>query len=424
MPTLINREKYVQETLAFANTDLVKVVTGIRRCGKSSLLQLVQDRLESMAHPQDAFLSLNLEQLELGIDTGEKLHDYCMSRASKKGRTYIFIDEVQNIEGWHSAINSLRVSLDCDLYVTGSNAFLMSSDIATYLSGRYVEIRMLPLAFNEYIDFCKVKPTENKDFFEQADGSPILSSSLFERYMAYGGMPGIANLELTQQMHHSYMASLYESVVQRDVLQRGSSQALQPVSNEALLRSLCAFLSDNIGNMTSPNKLAETLTSFGTSVTNKTVQSYINALIGAFVVYPCKRFDLHGKKILKTNGKYYLVDTGLRTYLDDYRNSDSGRVLENLVHLHLLYRGFSVHVGKLYSKEVDFVAKNDGKIVYIQVADNLYSPETMERELAPLRAIGDNHEKLIVVRQGSYPAEIDGIKIVAAVDFCLSSNIQ
>lgn len=417
---LIPRNKYLNEILAFKDTDLVKVVTGLRRCGKSSLIQLASEKLRDEGNKNDAFVSLNLEQLEFGIETARDLHSYCMDRASRHGKTYYFIDEVQKINGWHDAINSLRVSVDCDIYVTGSNAFLMSSDISTYLSGRYVEISVLPLVFSEYLTFCDVRTTSNKGILEKQDGTQLLASEVLNRYLEYGGMPAIASLDTTRPMQKSYMASLYEAVVRRDVLQRGRGEKLQLVTDDRLLKTLCEYLSDNMGNITSPAKIANSLTSNGVKTTNKTVQAYIGALTGAFIVYPCKRYDLHGKSILKTNEKYYLVDSGLRSYLDNYRGSDRGRVLENAVYFQLLFKGYTVHIGKLYNKEVDFIATKEDRILYIQVADNLYAESTLEREISPLRSIKDNHEKWIIVGQGDYPKNIDGIKIIPVIDFLLS----
>lgn len=416
---LIPREKYQAEIMAFKNTDLVKVLTGIRRCGKSSLLRLAAESLKQESRPGDSFVTINLEEMGLGIKTASDLHEYCMAHSSPKGKTYLFIDEVQRVEGWHDAVNSLRVSMDSDIYITGSNAFLMSSDIATYLSGRYVEVSVLPLAFSEYSTFCGLEETTDSGILRTASGEPMLSSTLLDRYMGFGGMPAIASLETTQRMHASYMSSLYEAVAERDVLARGRHNRLAEVRDKRLLRTLSTFLSDNVGNLTSPARIANCLQAEGTKTTNKTVQSYIEALAGAYIISPCKRYDLHGKALLKTNEKYYLMDTGLRSYLDGYRGTDSGRVFENVIYLQLLYMGFAVHVGKLYEKEIDFVCSKDGRVVYIQVADNLLSEKTMERELDPLRRIRDNYEKWIVVRQGSYPEDIEGIRIIPASSFLM-----
>lgn len=421
---LIPREKYQSEIMAFKSTDLVKVLTGIRRSGKSSLLRLTEASLARESLPGDSFVTINLEEMGLGIKTAGDLHEYCMAHSSPEGKTYLFIDEIQRVEGWHDAVNSLRVSIDSDIYITGSNAFLMSSDIATYLSGRYVEVNVLPLAFSEYATFCGLEETGDIGILRTPTGDNMLSSTLLDRYMGFGGMPAIASLETTQQMHASYMSSLYEAVAERDVLARGRNNRFAEVKDKRLLRTLSTFLSDNVGNLTSPARIANCLQAEGSKTTNKTVQSYIEALAAAYIISPCKRYDLHGKSLLKTNEKYYLIDMGLRSYLDGYRGTDSGRAFENIIYLQLLYMGFTVHVGKLYDKEVDFVCNKDGRVVYVQVADNLFSEKTMERELDPLRRIRDNYEKWVVVRQGSYPENIEGIRIIPALPFLLKGCLQ
>ena len=412
MAKLIQRPTYLSRALAFRDTDLVKVVTGVRRCGKSSLLALVREHLFAEGIPQEALVSANLESLGLGIRSGNDLYEYFQARLNGDGKTYIFIDEIQRVEGWHDAVNAMRVAFDCDIYVTGSNAFLLSSEIATYLSGRYVEVRMLPLAFEEYVRFCGITLNGARTAGTDASGELVLTQDLLARFMEYGGMPAIASLKTTQGMHADYMDSLYESVVVRDILNRERRASERSISDPVLLRRLVEFLADNVGNATSLNKVASTLSSAGSDTTRFTIAAYAKALEDAYLVYPCSRFDIHGKDILRTAPKYYLVDTGLRSYLGGYRGGDLGRTFENTVFLQLAYEGWKVHVGKLYAREVDFVATKDGRIVYIQVADEMLSEGTLERELAPLRSIRDNHEKWIVVRQGDYPPDVDGIRIL------------
>ena len=412
MAKLIQRPTYLSRALAFRDTDLVKVVTGVRRCGKSSLLALVREHLLAEGIPQEALVSANLEDLGLGIRSGNDLYEYFQARLNGDGKTYIFIDEIQRVEGWHDAVNAMRVAFDCDIYVTGSNAFLLSSEIATYLSGRYVEVRMLPLAFEEYVRFCGITLNGARTAGTDASGELVLTQDLLARFMEYGGMPAIASLKTTQGMHADYMDSLYESVVVRDILNRERRASERSISDPVLLRRLVEFLADNVGNATSLNKVASTLSSAGSDTTRFTIAAYAKALEDAYLVYPCSRFDIHGKDILRTAPKYYLVDTGLRSYLGGYRGGDLGRTFENAVFLQLAYEGWKIHVGKLYAREVDFVATKDGRIVYIQVADEMLSEGTLERELAPLRSIRDNHEKWIVVRQGDYPPDVDGIRIL------------
>lgn len=415
--TLVDRPTYLRRALAFRDTDLVKVVTGLRRCGKSSLLALVRRELEREGVPASALISLNLEDIGLGVRTGNDLYECCRARLSPGGRTFIFLDEIQRVEGWHDAVNAMRVAFDCDLYVTGSNAFLLSSELATYLSGRYVEVKMLPLALDEYVRFCGVTLNDARTAGVTSSGEVVTCDDLVSRYLVYGGMPALASLGCTKEMHAAYMAGLYDAVVVRDILDRERHASKRLISSKDTLDSLVRFLADNVGNQCSANSIAGSLAASGRKVSRDTVASYLTALCDAYVFYPCERYDIHGKALLKTLPKYYLADVGLRGYLEGYRPSDVGRVFENMVFLELCYRGWSVHVGRLYGKEVDFVAVRDGKVLYLQVADELYAEETRERELGPLRSIRDNHEKAVVVRQGSYERDVDGIIILTSPEF-------
>lgn len=416
---LKDRRLYLERALAFRDTDLVKVVTGVRRCGKSSLLGLVRREIERDASPGAVFLGLNLESKRCGVRTEDDLYGYFRDGASGTGRTYIFIDEPQRVEGWQAAVNAMRVDLDCDIYLTGSNAYLLSSELSTYLSGRYVEVKMLPLSFAEYLEFCGVPLGAGSPVAVGPDGEPLAFDSLLSRYLAYGGMPALASLSTTQELHSAYMSGLYDAVATRDILNRERSLGQSRVTDPSLLERITGFLGDNIGNQLSMKGVADTLSSAGSKTTNKTVDSYVRALNEAYLFYRADRYDLHGRGLLRTSPKQYIVDTGLRSYLAGYRATDLGRVFENAVFLQLLYKGWRVHVGKLYGKEVDFVAVKDGRTVYIQVTDEMYSDATRERELGPLRSIRASYEKAVVVRQGSYEADVDGIRIVGAQEFLL-----
>lgn len=419
---LINREKYVEEATLFRDTDLIKVVTGVRRCGKSSLLALVRRKIEAEKIEGRGFVSINLEQRGLGIKTDDELYEYVKSHLAENGRTYVFIDEIQRVEGWHDVVNSIRVEFDVDIYLTGSNAFLLSSELSTYLSGRYVEIKMLPLSFSEWCDFCSLPFSPGSSVALNPSGDVILFDDAMTRYLAYGGMPAIASLSIGQEAHRQYMEGVYEAVIQRDVLNRERNASTRRISDPDLLRTICAYLADTVGNPVAATKVANTLTSAGRKTTHVTVSSYMKALEDAYIAYPCQRYDIHGKAILKTQPKRYLVDTGLANFLGGYRFSNTGFAFENAVFLQLLYEGYSVHVGKIYQKEVDFVANKDGRIVYVQVTDEMFSESTRERELTPLRSIRDNHEKIVVVRQGTYENDVDGIRIVRARDFFLKGG--
>lgn len=420
MGKLHPRPAYLERALMFRDTDLVKVVTGVRRCGKSSLLQLVREHIEAEGAPGRTFASLNLEDRESGVRTADDLYAWCKAHVGG-GRTYLFLDEIQRVSGWHDVVNSLRVGFDCDIYLTGSNAFLLSGELATYLSGRYVEVKMLPLSFSEYAEFCGLEPSDTRSLMLRADSDPVLTDDLIARYLRYGGMPAIASLSTTQAQHAAYLSSLYETVIVRDILDRERNATERAIANPDLLRLVCEYLADNVGNTMSANSIAGAL-SQTMKTTDKTVASYVKALNDAYAFYPARRYDLHGKAVLRTLPKQYIVDTGLRSYLMGYRESDTGRVFENAVYLQLLHDGWSVHVGKLYQKEVDFVCVRDGEVLYVQVADSMLDEATLGRELAPLRSIADNHAKWIVVRQGSYPPNIDGIRIARAADFFLQGT--
>lgn len=418
--TLINRQAYLDRILMFRDTDLIKVVTGVRRCGKSSLLALARDKIMSEGAEGCDFAFLNLESKECPVATENELYGYFRDRMSPKGKTYVFLDEPQRIEGWQSAVNALRVDFDCDIYLTGSNAYLLSSELSTYLSGRYVEINTLPLVMSEYLDFCGLDFEESPAAIGPS-GQVILFDDVLERYLEYGGMPAIASLATTQEMHSIYFSGLYDAVATRDILNRERNRGQSKAVDAALLKRITSFLADNIGNKLSMRSIADTLTSVGTKTTNKTVDSYVTALNEAYLFYKADRYDLHGKAILRTNPKQYIVDLGLRSYLEGYRSTDIGRAFENAVYLQLLYRGWHVHVGKLYDKEIDFVAVRDGRVVYLQVTDEMISEETRKRELEPLRSIRNAYEKVVITRQGRYETNIDGIRILPAMDFFLGS---
>ncbi len=417
---LINRQTYLDRVLMFRDTDLIKVVTGVRRCGKSSLLELVQSKLIADGISEKAILSLNLESRACPVTTEDELYNYVKDRAFKGSTTYIFLDEPQRIKGWQTAVNAMRIDFDCDIYLTGSNAYLLSSELSTYLSGRYVETKMLPLSVSEYLDFCGLSFGESAVAIDE-NGQAVLFDDILERYLTYGGMPAVASLTTTQEAHSAYFSGLYDAVVTRDIINRERIKGQSKIADATLLERITAFLADNVGNKVSMKSVADTLTSAGQKTSNKTVALYVKSLNEAFVFYQADRYDLHGKEILRTNPKEYIVDLGLRSYLGGYRFVDVGRVFENAVYLQLLFKGWRVHVGKLYDKEVDFVAIKDGRIVYIQVTDEMMSESTRERELKPLRSIRDSYEKVVVVRQGRYEADIEGIKILTAKDFFLGT---
>ena len=312
---LRNRDRYLEEAMVFRDIDLIKVITGVRRCGKSSLLDLIRMTIESEGVAGRGFVSVNLESKGTGIKTEDQLYDYVRGCLSDKGRTYVFIDEPQRIEGWQDAVNAMRVDFDCDIYLTGSNAYLLSSELATYLSGRYVEVKMLPLSFSEFADFCGIEFVSGSSVALTPEGDPVLFDDMLTRYLEYGGMPAIASLSTTQAQHSAYMSGVYEAIAVRDIVNRERGKGKSAVTDPYLLRHVAVFLADNIGNECSSNRIAGALTSAGSKTTNKTVSSYVDALEEAFLFYRATRYDLHGKALLKTNPKEYIVDTGFRTWM-------------------------------------------------------------------------------------------------------------
>ncbi len=420
---MIIRQKYLDQLLTFKDKDLIKVVTGVRRCGKSTLLDMMREHLLKEGVDNNRLLTFKMESMEFdGLDYKE-LYDLVRARTTNVEHPYLFFDEMQEIKGWERVINSLRTEMDCDIYITGSNAYLLSSELSTLLSGRYVEIEMLPLVFSEYLDFQGVKPasqaTAESDLFELRDGSLVTLEDMLARYRKYGGLPFLALEAPNIDSHRAYCRSLYETVVVRDILERDSRRDRRRLTNPDLLRRICNFLADNIGNENSINKIAGTLKSERLKAANDTIDAYINALCESYLFYPVRRYDIKGKELLKTGSKHYIVDSGLRNYLQGYRDSDQGRVFENIVFEQLAFDGFDVSVGKLRNSEVDFVATKDDSRMYLQVTQDMTDPATMERELAPLRSIRDAYPKAIVAMKGTYPTEIDGIKILSAADFLL-----
>ena len=421
---MIVRQKYLDKLIAFQDTDLVKVITGIRRCGKSTLLDMMRRHLAQQGVPESRLLAFKMESMELaGIVDYRDLYDLVTSRIAEQPHVYLFFDELQNVENWEKAINALRVDVDCDIYVTGSNAFLLSSELATLISGRYVEIPMQPLTFAEYLDFrgATWQPAgkTGSDIASFEDGSFATLSNLFDQYRTFGGFPYLALQEPDESVHRDYMRSIYQTIIVRDIMMRAQRKGLRAVSNQAALERICAFMADNIGNETSINKIAGSLKADGQSATRATTDFYISTLTEAYLFRHVLRYDVKGRELLKTGGKYYIADVGMRNYLDSYRGTDTGRVLENLVFNQLLFDGYDVLIGHLRGGEVDFVATKPRCKMYIQVTENMQDEETQRRELASLRRIGDEYRKIVVVGEGSCPSDIDGIEIVNVIDFLL-----
>lgn len=432
--TLKERKIYLDKLIKFQDSEPIKVITGIRRCGKSSLLKLMQKHLLKSGINKKQIISINFESLEYQKMSYEDLYKYVSERIKDKNRYYLFFDELQRVDGWENAVNSFRVDFDCDIYITGSNSYLLSSEYSTYLSGRYVEIKMYPLSFKEFIDFhgYKLKEYEtpigktmkravnkNNEILELRD--------LFDAYIRYGGMPGIADVGFEQDKAMTLIEGVYSTVVVRDILEREKRKNQRQVTDAELLRKIILFLADNIGNNTSLNSISNTLVSANMiqnrersgKPANQTISSYIGALKESYMFYDVKRFDIKGKDYLRTLGKYYIVDIGLRNYLLGFRGRDSGHILENIVYFELLRRGYDVAVGKIDNLEVDFVATNAKEKIYVQVTESIKSESVIQRELKSLKKIPNNYKKIVITLDTGLDDDYDGIHVEDMIQWLL-----
>ena len=431
---LKNRDRYLKKLIGFQDTEPVKVITGIRRCGKSSLLKLMIRHLRETGVSQEQIVEMNFESHDFRNMTSDAVYHYVKDRVVPGKRMYLFFDELQRIDAWEDAVNSFRVDLDCDIYVTGSNAYLLSSEYSTYLSGRCVEIKMLPLSFREFLDFHNFEVRETSSalggtrrrVFDQ-NGERYDLREVFDAYMRFGGMPGIADIGLDQEKALSLLEGIYSTVVVRDILEREKRRGQRQITDSALLRKIVLFLADNIGSSVSVSSIGNTLMNEGLLEDGKrkgtpsahTVQAYIGALLESYFFYEIKRFDIKGKEYLRTLGKYYIVDIGLRNFLLGFRNRDSGHAIENVVYFELLRRGYDVAIGKIDNQEVDFIATTADDKLYIQVTESMQSEDVRERELSPLQKIRDNYEKLVLSLEPGLDTSYEGIKSLNLIDWLL-----
>ena len=431
---LRKRDLYLNQMIAFQDTEMIKVMTGIRRCGKSSLMKLMAEHLRENGVADDQILEMNFESMSIPEMDARGFYEYVKARICPDKRTYLFFDEVQKVPGWENAVNSFRVDFDCDIYITGSNAYLLSSELSTYLSGRYVEIKVLPLSFREFLDFHGYTLTERKSpaggvkkRIMDADGEVYDVRELYDAYTRFGGMPMLADIGLEINRVTAALDGVYSAAVINDILEREKRKGQRTITDAVLLRKIIMFLADNIGNNTSATSIGNTLVNKGlledgkrkTKPAVQTIQAYIKALTEAYFFYEIKRFDIKGKEYLRTLGKYYIVDIGLRNYLLGFREGDSGHILENIIFFELMRRGYDVAIGKIDNQEVDFIATKTDEKKYIQVTETMNAPETRERELAPLRKIRDSYEKIVIALECDLTQTQDGIKIIRALDFLL-----
>lgn len=431
---LKRRDLYLNKIKAFQDTEPVKVVTGIRRCGKSSLLKLMVEHLKTSGISDEQIVEMNFESYTFKKMDSDSFYEYVKQRVIPGKRMYLFFDEVQRVPNWEDAVNSFRVDFNCDIYITGSNAYLLSSEYSTYLSGRCVEIKMLPLSFSEFIYFHDFEVRETKSALggtrKQAfdkNGQQYDLKEIFDAYMRFGGMPGIADVGLDQEKALVLLEGIYSTVVMRDILERENLRGQKRITDPVLLKKITMFLADNIGSSISVSSIGNVLVNEGLLEDGRrkgvpsvhTVQAYVNALLESYFFYEIKRFDVKGKEYLRTLGKYYIVDIGLRNYLLGFRNRDSGHTLENEVYFELFRRGYDVAIGKVDNMEVDFIATKADEKLYVQVTESMTDEAVRKRELAPLQKINDNYEKIVLSLNTGLDTSYDGIKSLNVIDWLL-----
>lgn len=401
---MIERTEYLEQLKRFKDKDLIKVVTGIRRCGKSTLFELFINYLKENGIKDNQIIKINLEDADYNFESYKELYDYVNKQLDSKKQYYVFLDEVQNVPKFQKAVDSLYIKKNVDVYITGSNAYLLSGELATLLSGRYIEIKMLPLSFKEYLSA-----------FNNSDKSRY---EYFLDYMRNGGMPG--NISILQDNPNdldTYLEGIFSTIVYKDIITRNN------ITDKMLLESVLKFIFDSIGSPISTKKISDTLTSKGMSTSNHTVENYITAFVESFLIYKAERFDVKGKNLLARDYKYYAVDQGLRSYLLGKKaDSDMGHILENIVYLELLRRGYKVYVGKVDDLEVDFVAENRDGLKYYQVSLSVRDEKVLERELKSLQKTGDHYPKYLITLDMDLESDYEGITKINVIDWLLNKE--
>ena len=398
---MIERNDYLQTLIHLKDKNIIKVVTGIRRCGKSTMFELYQNWLLQQGIDKSHIININLEDGDFRhIQDAESLYQYVSEQLTDELAYYVFLDEVQQVNEFQKAVDWLYVKKNIDLYITGSNAYLLSGELATLLSGRYIEIRMLPLSFQEYVSAFP-------------DNSNI--QQLYTQYLMNSSFPGTLELERRQDVR-AYLEGIYHTILLKDVITR------KKIADPTILESIVQFLFDNIGNPVSANKISGTLTSQGRKTSIPTVESYIKALQDSFILYKAVRYDIKGKEYLSTGGKYYAADIGLRYYLLGSKQADYGHILENIVYLELLRRGYEVYIGKVDRMEVDFIAVRDTDKEYYQVSLSVLDEATLQRELASLDVIKDHNPKYLLTMDYTPVTSYNGIKQINVLDWLLKRH--
>lgn len=404
---MVERKEYLEHLIQWKDEQVIKVVTGIRRCGKSTLLLQYQEWLKASGVSDEQIVTINFEELEYEeLQDYKKLYAYLKDRLCKGKMTYIFLDEIQKVSAFEKVVDSLYVKPQVDLYVTGSNAYMLSGDLATLLTGRYVEIKMLPLSFYEFLEVTGSGQEQG-----------------LSEYMRDGGLPYVAVMDRTPEKVDTYLEGIYNTVIVKDIEDRQarkeSDSDKRKINDILLLKTIAKYLASIVGNPVSIRSITDYFISNGRKISPNTVSDYVEALTESFIFYPAERFDIIGKQLLKANRKMYIVDLGLRNHILPRRQYDLGFSLENIVYFELLRRGYRVMIGKIGSTEVDFVAEKQGTYTYFQVTADMTAQETFEREMKPLRRIRDNYEKIVLTGDRLTLGNYDGIQVKYLPDWLL-----
>lgn len=407
---MVQRKEYLDQLINWRDEQVIKVVTGIRRCGKSTLLLQFQQWLKENEVTDEQIVSVNFEELEYEeLLDYKKLYQYLKERLVSGKTTYIFLDEIQKVSSFEKVVDSLYVKPNVDLYITGSNAYMLSGDLATLLTGRYVEIKMLPLSFGEFLSMTGLEPEQG-----------------FPEYLRSGGMPYIAAMNRTDEKVSTYLEGIYNTVIVKDIEDRQARKESDPskrkITDIALLKTIAKYLASVVGNPVSVRSITDYLISNGRKISPNTVNDYVEALTESFIFYPAERFDIVGKQLLKANRKMYIVDLGLRNHILPRKNYDLGFSLENMVYFELLRRGYKVTIGRVGNTEVDFVAEKQGAYEYFQVTADMTAKETFDREIRPLENIRDNYEKTILTMDRLTPGNYNGIQVRYLLDWLIGTK--
>lgn len=405
---MIQRDEYLNMLKKWKDEQVIKVITGIRRCGKSTLLEMFREYLKTQNIPDEQIVYINFEELENeALLDYKSLYNYIKERLDSSKMTYVFLDEIQRVEEFQKAVDSLYVKKNVDIYITGSNAYLLSGELATLLSGRYVEINMLPLSFAE---FCEMKNGDDKD-------------KLFAEYLKNGGIPYVAMLNDETDKIDMYLEGIYNTIIVKDVEERQNRKETNPnkrrITDLSLLKNISKFLASSIGSPISVKSIADYITSSGRRISQNTVDDYVQALVEPYIFYVVERYDVLRKQLLKKNQKMYIVDLGIRRHLLARRKYDLGFSLENIVFLELIRRGYTVNIGKVGESEIDFVARKNDNVYYYQVTASMTEESTFEREMAPLKSIRDNYPKAVITLDSFTLGNYEGIEVVNAIDWLL-----